>query len=157
MYVLLRTKTVFLPLYAVQCTQCIFLNMWFCFLKMHCLEEPALNLSMIVRSLKHHFVFLFVTMDFKLLNCQICSQTEGLFVSAWWNHSFYFTALFSSAWHCVEHFTFVVSFNPYHSFAYEETGSRSAISPHSGSANREQSRNPSWSLLVPATPCIVGL
>lgn len=44
------------------------------------LEESPLNLNM-----KHHFIFLFIIMDFKLLNYEICSQSQGLFVSAQWH------------------------------------------------------------------------
>lgn len=58
----------------------------YCFLKMYCLEESTLNLSMIVRHRKHHFVFLFVVMNFKFNNLKLCSQIKGLFVSAHWNH-----------------------------------------------------------------------
>lgn len=84
---ILRNKTAFLPTYKIQCAWYVFQNMCVCFLKMYCLEESTLNLSMIVRHRKHHFVFLFVVvMDFKLNNLKLCSPIKGLFVSAQWYH-----------------------------------------------------------------------
>ena len=49
------------------------------------LEESPLNLNTIIGSVKCHFLSLFVLMDSKLSNSEICPQLKGLFVSAQWH------------------------------------------------------------------------
>lgn len=130
----LRNKTVFLPTYEVQCV-IYFPKSVLLLLKMRHLVTSAFSFCMVIRRRQRCSLFLIRDFKYQTVRSAIKSSAYRFSAVSELDSSFHFIECLRSAHHCAE-LNAIVPFNPFCSFADEETGTRTVTDSPTASCGR---------------------